>query len=541
MPGTLAADSLEVRLSDTWALARYQAIAAYVALIPKRGERRKLLEQLAARSWPGPDGEAFAASAETLRVWVRRYRTGGLDALRDAPTAAPGIRVLTEEEVALFCALKREVPARSLDRLIEIAETLGLIEAGKAKRSTVHRALQGQDLSARRPRQVSNEDLDRFEAGFPNELWQSDMLEGPLLPDPDTRGGQRRAYLYTFLDDHSRMCLHGRFSFRGDLPALELVFRRSLQKYGKPARVYYDNGAVYRARHMRHIVASLGIHGIVYTKAYRPMGHGKIEAFNRFITSAFLAEVPAARITTLDGLNEAWLAWADGVYNLRVHGETGEAPRDRWRRRIADVRFADEGTLRDAFLWTETRTPDKAGVFSLFGTEYQVGHTLAKKAIEVRYDPENLAQVEAWHDGRLVERVAPFVVGRHRRPHPAPKETPAKPTKPATKGAPVGDYLGHLVKKRRAQNTVEPAPQALADALVARRAEADAAVFDVLAARLDPGVVDPPTIRAFLTRFGPWDPVRVAELVDGFLTLHPRDTHVQVLLDHLHTQLKERT
>ncbi len=70
------------------------------------------------------------------------------------------------------------------------------------------------------------------------------------------------------------------------------------------------------------------------------------------------------------------------------------------------------------------------------------------------------------------------------------------------------------------------------DAIAARRAEADAAVFDVLAARLDPGVVDPPTIRAFLARFGPWDPVRVAELVDAFLTLHPRETHVQVLLDH---------
>ncbi|MDP2317234.1 MAG: DDE-type integrase/transposase/recombinase [Pseudomonadota bacterium] len=224
---------------------------------------------------PGP----WPATRPSPRTWVRRYRLGGLDALRDAPTASPGVRVLTEEEIALFCALKREVPARSLDRLIEIAEALGHIEAGKAKRSTVHRALQGQDLSARRPRQASNEDLDRFEAGFPNELWQSDMLEGPLLPDPEKRGGQRRAYLYTFLDDHSRMCLHGRFSFRGDLPALELVYRRSLQKYGKPARVYYDNGAVYRSRHMRHIVACLGIHGIVFTKAYRPMGHGKIETF----------------------------------------------------------------------------------------------------------------------------------------------------------------------------------------------------------------------------------------------------------------------
>ena len=105
-------------MSDAWALARYQAIAAYVALVPKRGQRRALLEQLAARSWPGPDGEMFTASAETLRAWARRYRHGGLDGLRDATSGPVGVQALSADEVALFCALKREVPARSLDRLI---------------------------------------------------------------------------------------------------------------------------------------------------------------------------------------------------------------------------------------------------------------------------------------------------------------------------------------------------------------------------------------------------------------------------------------
>ncbi len=533
-------------MDSPWALARYQAIAAYIALVPKRGERRNLLEQLAARSWPGPDGEPFTASAETLRVWARRYRNGGLEGLRDATPAVPGIHALTEDEIAMFCALKREVPARSLDRLIQIAEDLQLIAAGKARRSTVHRALRAEDLSARRPTVRAHDDLDRFEAGFPNELWQSDMLEGPLLPDPAKKGSFRRAWLYTFLDDHSRMCLHGRFSFKGDLPALELVFRRSLQKYGKPVRVYYDNGAVYRSGHMRHIVASLGIHGIVFTKVRRPMGHGKIEAFNRLITSAFLAELATAHITTLDGLNEAWLAWSDGVYNVSVHGETGERPRDRWRRRIAQVGFADEDKLRNAFLWTETRTPDKAGVFSLFGTEYQVGPKFAKKKVELRYDPESLTQIEVWFEDRRVDRVTPFVVGRHRRPHPTstPVETatPPKPmTKPSTgpdgKSRPVANWLGHLVSVRRSKNFIEPTPQMLVEDAARHRAEADAAVFDVIAARVDPAVLDPALIRAFLSRFGPWEPLRVAELVDAFLTLHPPDSHVQVLLDTLHTQL----
>ncbi len=519
-------------MSDPWALARYQAIAAYIATSPPRGQRGPLLTLLASRTWTGPDGEPFKVSAETLRVWVRRYRRGGLAALADAAYVRRGIQALTEEEVAIFCALKREVPARSLDRLIRIAEDLELVERGKARRSTVHRALQTQQLSARKAAPKPRDVLDRYQADFPNEIWQSDMLQGPWLPDPSKPRKMRKSWLYAFLDDHSRLCLHGRFSFKGDLPALELVFRRSMQKHGIPVTCYYDNGAVYRSEHMRQIVACAGIHGLTFTQVRRPMGHGKIEAFNRLVTSAFVAEVAASKIKTLDALNEAWVAWVEDYYNAQVHGETGEAPSDRWRRHLPKVRFADEQTLRQAFLWRETRKPDKAGIFSLFGTEYQVGADLAKRAIEVRYDPEHLTEIEVWHKGRMVERIQPFVVGRHRRPL---VQLPAEPP-PAV---PTGDWLRHLVERRRAKNFVEPTPQMLLEAELARRAKADDAVLEVLAERLDPAVIDAEAVRDFLARFGPWDAELTATLFDRLLTDQPRDLHVRVYLDQLLTLMKE--
>lgn len=519
-------------MSDPWALARYLVISAYIAAPPPRGRRRAVLEQLAGRSWPGPTGEPFTVSAETIRVWVRRYRTGGVDALADAPRPSRGVTVLTEDEVAKLCALKQQVPERSLDRLIRIAEDLKLLEPGKARRSTVHRALVAHALSGRRLKVPDTEDLDRYEADFPNEVWQSDMLEGPWLPDPERPGKVRRSWLYTFLDDHSRYCPYGRFAFKGDLPALELVFRRSVQKCGCPTRVYFDNGAVYRSRHIAHIVARLGIDGIVFTKVRRPMGHGKIEAFNRLINSAFIAEVKASNIVTLDQLNEAWLAWVDAYYNVEIHGETHERPVDRWRARLSKVRFADEANIRAAFLWSEIRTADKAGIFSLFGTEYQVSAPLARKVLEVRYDPEHLEEVEIWLDRKRVERVKPFSARRHRRPR---TDVPA-PVAP-TFALPSGGWLGKLVDERREQNFIEPTPQMLAEAETQRRAEADAAVFDVFAERLHPDVVDAPTIRAFLARFGPWDAETVALALDQILAHQPRDLHAQVYLDLLHTQL----
>lgn len=48
------------------ALCRYEAISAYVAARPKRGQRKKMLEQLAARQWTDERGEPMEVRAETL-------------------------------------------------------------------------------------------------------------------------------------------------------------------------------------------------------------------------------------------------------------------------------------------------------------------------------------------------------------------------------------------------------------------------------------------------------------------------------------------
>lgn len=519
-----------------WALARYQAISPYLAEEPPRGQRRVTLRRLAARVWTGPDGEPWQAAAETLRVWVRRYRKHGLDGLRDRPRSAPGLQKLTAEQVELLCRLKEEVPERSLERIICIAEATGLVEPGVLRRSTVHRALRARGLSARKARVPDDTDLDRFEDDQPNGLWHSDLLVGPWLPDPDRPGKMRRAVLYAFLDDHSRLLLHGRFSFREHLPALELVFRRALQRWGVPRRVYYDNALVYHAVHMRAVVATLGLHRIVYTRPHRPMGHGKIEAFNRLVRAAFIAELKTARITTLDALNEAWGAWVELAYNHQVHGETGATPLDRWRAGVDRVRYADEEVLRQAFLWTESRTPDKTGVFSLLGIAYQVGPELARRRIQVRFDPEDRAEVEVWLRDRFVQRCRPLEIHPFRRPRPVdPEPLPRS----EAEAPPTADWIGHLVRQRRTQGTAAPEPRALHEERQAARAADDDALLALLHDRLPAGVLDEPAARAWLDRYGPLDP-EIAEVALDRLLAHgqPADQHVTVLLDALRVVLQ---
>ena len=511
------------------ALCRFQAISAYLALDPARGMRRELLEDLASRDWPGPDGEPLRMSAETLRAWVRRYRRDGLKGLLDKKRSRRGIQALTPEQIDKVIALKKEVPERSIDRLIRIAEQTRLVEPGVLRRSTVHRILQREGLSARPASEGDTKDLDRFEALAPNDLWQSDMRVGPWLPDPQRPGKSRRTKLFCFLDDHSRKLLHGRFSFAEGLPELELVFRLCLEKYGVPRRVYYDNGKVYRAGHMRHIVATLGIHAIVFTKAYRPEGHGKIEAFNRLAKSAFVAEVKASRIRTLDELNEAFVAWMDLEYNQRVHGETGQTPDERWRAGIDAIRYADDELLHAAFRWKERRTPDKAGVFSLFGTKYQVGSGLGRRKIDIFYDPQDLSEVDVHHsDGDFVERARPFEVSEHRRPRAATSE----PAPPSTDTPPTADWLGHLIDKRREEGFIETA------APTPPRQLADDALVAVLREHLDPAVFDEEAIRDFLDKYGPFDVEDATRVLDDIFFCAPLDLHVLVYLDVLRKALR---
>ncbi|MBC8556051.1 MAG: DDE-type integrase/transposase/recombinase [Candidatus Brocadiales bacterium] len=376
------------------ALLRYQIISPLINEEFKRGEKKRCLEKLSLKEWTLSTGEVSCFSIDTIRAWLRRYHCNGFEALYDKVYLEQPSK-LPMDIIEEACRLKREVPERSLDKIIMIIENLQKADPGVVRRSTLHRALQARGISMRKLPASGTKDLERFSADYANDLWQSDMLAGPWLPDPNNEGKMRRCWLYAFIDDASRLILYGRFFFKGDLPALELVFKRSLQRFGVPQRVYYDNGAVYRSIHMRSACAELGIKPPVFTKPYRPMGHGKIEAFNRFCNNNFIAETKASHISTLDELNEAFVAWLEEEYNHRPNTELGMTPHARWSRDDKRIQYIDEEKLRVAFLWREQRTPDKCGILSLFNREYKVSSLLGKKRVDIRYCPdEDLDEIE---------------------------------------------------------------------------------------------------------------------------------------------------
>ena len=507
------------------ALLRYQAICAYLVLEPARGQRTAVLKELASKTWTLPDGRILTFAAETLRGWVRRYRRGGLDALEDLDRVRPGVGVLTNAHKELICRLKRDVPARSIERIIAIAEEMDLIEVGVLKRSTVHRVLRSRGLSGRKRAAASTKDLDRFEAALPNDLWQSDMMSGPWLPDPERPGKQRQAWLHAWLDDHSRLLLAGRWAFKQDLHTLEVTFREALRRCGRPRRVYYDNGGPYRSKHMAQVVAVLSSKEPIFTQPYRPEGHGKIEAFNRFCRAAFVEEVQASSITTLDELNTAFGAWRELKYNRRFHTEIQSTPWDRWRSGAARIESVDERLLTEAFLFRLNRTTDKSGVLKLFGRQYQVGPELARRKVEVRYDPEDLSVLQVYDGKSFQELVKPLLVTPNRR---STKKVAVEPSE-----TPLVDYLGSLIQR----HTPVPEPDAIEEARVQRQAQ-DEAMFVLVQQHVDNQVFDAPAVRGFLERYGPFEADDVRETLAIIVELGGSDQHLQGIFDALLISLR---
>ena len=132
------------------ALFRYQVISAYLALDPPRGKRLQVLEQLAAKTWMLQSGEGLTVKAETIRYWLRLYRVGGFEALKDKPRSDRGIRAIPQDLIDQACKLKLQVPERSIERIIAIMENMQLAPPGLLRRSTLHRALKARGLSKRK-------------------------------------------------------------------------------------------------------------------------------------------------------------------------------------------------------------------------------------------------------------------------------------------------------------------------------------------------------------------------------------------------------
>ena len=242
-------------------------------------------------------------------------------------------------------------------------------------------------------------------------------MHGPIV-------GGRKAILFAFLDDHSRLFTGYRWARREDTVRLEAALRTGLAARGIPASIYVDNGSAFVDKQLLRACASLGIR-LVHSRPGQPAGRGKIERLFRTVRDQFLVEIGSGReLDDLVELNTLFTAWVETVYHRRVHSETGQTPLGpvvgRSRRRCRRRR-----QLREAFLWSEWRTVTKTATVGLHGNLYEVDTALVGRKVELVFDPFDLTTVEVRWQGRAMGPAVPHRIGRHVHHKARPDDTTA--------------------------------------------------------------------------------------------------------------------
>ena len=366
------------------------------------------LDKAARRQKKKEISEESGVSERTLERYIADYRENGFEGLKPNPSSGRKNRLPKNFDVALAEAekLRKEVPGRSVNTIINILEYEGVIKPGELKRSTLQDHLSAAGLSAKQIRMTQKVGLAsrRFQKTHRCQMYQGDIKYGPYLPIGEN-GKKVPTYLSVIIDDATRYVVAAKFYNNMTSEIIEDSLRNAVMSYGLPDAIYFDNGKQYRNKWIKDICAKLGIR-LIFTKPFSPEAKGKVEAFNRTIGS-FFAEAAIEQPKTLADLNHLLDIWLSEHYHKKPHSSlNGRSPEVMFKSDSRPLKFPSAETLKNVFLHNEVRNVDKTGCFKLRGKNYEAGMEYIGKKVEIRYDPHFLDEVEVLYPGFEAKRVS---------------------------------------------------------------------------------------------------------------------------------------
>jgi putative transposase len=351
------------------------------------GTAKDYMEKICSRPHQIPGSGLKELSPNTVRRWLSEYRRFGLEGLKRKPRNDKGLsRSLTSEMTQSLMEMRKLYPHRTATSIYYELLANGALGDPPVSLSTVGRYLKKLDVYV-----DTSIERKRFSFEFANDCWQTDTLVGPyLLLD----GKKKRTYLMAFLDDASRILVHGEFFLEENSQNLQTVLKKALLKRGIPKKIFCDNGRVYSSLHLRLICASLGVI-LSHARPYSPASKGKIERMFRTIRMQFLESLDLSEIHSLEELNAAFLSYAESTYNLRPHSSLdGQSPMERYLKDKDRFRYVVSAeSLEQVFLHEAMRKVKKDATIALLNQVYEVPQSLIGQSVTVRFNPEDSSVV----------------------------------------------------------------------------------------------------------------------------------------------------
>lgn len=412
---------------DETALERFRMIAPLLDESLDPAKRLLLRREIA---------EHHHLSEKTVKRYDDAYHANGFEGLKPKqrdPRNQGKLPENFEELLQEAIQLRREIPSRSVEKIITILELEGRVPPGTLKRPTLQRHLYKAGFGTshletyREARQSSSR---RFCKPHRMMLLQGDIKYGPVLPI-GKNGAKIQTYLSSAMDDHSRMVLASRFYDNQEETIVEDTFRNVILKYGRFDKCYFDHGSQYVAKQLQLSLSRLSI-VIRHAPVKSGKSKGKIEKFHQVVDS-FLEEVKLKNVQTLEELNHYWAVYLEEYYHKQPHdgikeyyrslgsqvSAQGITPLQEFNRDSRPLTFLDAAVVGEAFLHHETRRVDKGACISFRGKRYETRPSLIGFNVEIAYDPASPDIITVNYPGMESFQAEPLKIGEYCDPKPA--------------------------------------------------------------------------------------------------------------------------
>jgi transposase InsO family protein len=321
----------------------------------------------------GRTRSAVARDYDVSRYWVqqlvRRYRAEGEAAYQPRsrrPHSSPhAVPAAVEDEIV---RLRKELSRQGLDAG---ADTIRTHLARRTPRSqtssatappsvsTIWRILTRRGFVTPQPQKRPRSSWHRFEAEQPNERWQADTTHWQLADGTPVE-------ILNLLDDHSRLALAcvPRRTITG--PDVVHAFQDAFVRWGIPASVLTDNGAVFTGLPRRGgrvaLEIELGRLGVRFdhSRAHHPQTQGKVERFQQ-TEKKWLAAQPPAK--TVAGLHRQLTRFRRYYNDIRPHRALDR--RTPWEAYTARPKATATGPYIDPHCRVRHDKVDQAGAVTL--------------------------------------------------------------------------------------------------------------------------------------------------------------------------------
>lgn len=389
------------------ALYRLMLIAPLLPPQLSGRERARRLEEIIRCPPPPPyGGDPPALAARTLRSWLEIYRAAEGDPLAALEPKVRGdrgaSRTVPPELLAQVISLRERAPGLSVK---EILKRIDHPARAQVSRRNVSRALReaGYDRRDKRRRLAERRsgppaavswDLARWEADFPNEVWQVDSTPSIWLAAGRHRERAVQLQLVNIIDDHSRLLPGGGFTERLGVSDLLRFLGPAILTHGCPAILFVDRAKIHRSTILTQGIARLGGTVIFGTAGHAP-GHGKVERLHQTQEATLIEDLRLERVETAEQATARHEIWRER-YGEEVHGETDESPRSRWQRIAGNARIPTEEELRWAFRGEVSRQVSEVGAIRWSGRVYEApaSHRRSRPFdVSIRFDLLDSSQI----------------------------------------------------------------------------------------------------------------------------------------------------